>query len=181
MEAKIKSQAVFEESSLKEVVEASWGEDSAAGLRGGIGFTKRALKEERFGLEAGKMCLSSYGLDRSAKTINWMNIFFLISERSRQSRRWICGFHSDVALEAFVWVSFALTAITLEGSEYSAFLPGKCKYTSNMEVAENATACSSFVIFVMLPEYVDVGKLSSIVAYFSFICYTALTQCIRLL
>lgn len=71
MEAKIKSQAVFEE-----VVEASWGEDSAAGLRGGIGFTKRALKEERFGLEAGKTCLSSYGLDRNEKTINWKNIFF---------------------------------------------------------------------------------------------------------
>lgn len=77
MEAKIKSQAVFEESSLKEVVEASWGgKDSAAGLRGGIGFTKRALKEERFGLEAGKTCLSSYGLDRSEKTINWKTIFF---------------------------------------------------------------------------------------------------------
>lgn len=70
--------------------------------------------------------------------------------------QWICGFHSDVAIEAFVWLSFALTAITLEGYECSAFLPGKCKYVSNMELAENAAAFSWIVIFAMLPEYVDV-------------------------
>lgn len=70
--------------------------------------------------------------------------------------RWICGFHSDVVMEAFVLLSFALTAITLESCECSAFLPRKCKYVSNMELAENAAASSRFVMFAMLPEYVDV-------------------------
>lgn len=70
--------------------------------------------------------------------------------------QWICGFHSDVAMEAFVQLSFALTAITLESYECSAFLPGKRKYVSNMELAENTAAFSWIVMFAMLPEYVAV-------------------------
>jgi len=80
MEAKIKSQTAFEESSLKGVVE-----DCPAGLRGVVGFMKRALDEEGVGPEAGRTCLSPCGLDRSEKVINWKNT--LISERSRYTEQ----------------------------------------------------------------------------------------------
>lgn len=43
---------MFEESSPKEVVEPSWGEDCPDGLRSMVVYTKRALKEERVGPEA---------------------------------------------------------------------------------------------------------------------------------
>lgn len=106
------------------------------------------------------MCLSSYGLDQSEKVINWKHTFPLlfssVKEVDKQSMQWICGFHSDVAMEAFVRLSFALTAITLESYECSAFLPGKCKYILNMELAEHAAAFSWIVMFAVLPEYMDV-------------------------
>lgn len=76
VEAKMKSQTVFEESSVKEVVEASWGEDCPGGLRGGVGFTKRALKEERVGPEAGKTYLSSSPFCQDHRRTNWKNTFF---------------------------------------------------------------------------------------------------------
>lgn len=65
-----------------------------------------------------------------------------MKEVDKQSLQWICGFHSDVAMEAFVQLSFALTAMALESCECSALLPGKCKYVSSMELAENAAAFS---------------------------------------
>ncbi|KAI1237829.1 hypothetical protein IHE44_0013916 [Lamprotornis superbus] len=113
VEAKIKSQTAFEESSLKTWWKHAQGNDCPAGLRGWVGFTKRAVKEERVASEETKMYLSSYGLDQ-------------MKEVDKQSMQGICGFHSDVAMEAFVQLSFALTAITLESYECSAFLPGKC-------------------------------------------------------
>lgn len=93
MEAKIKFWAVLEESSLKEVLEASWEEDCPAGLRGLVGFTERACKAERIeriGPESGDLCLFLCYLDRT-KATNWKNpllwIFVSVIERSRQTEQ----------------------------------------------------------------------------------------------
>lgn len=40
-----------------------------------------------------------------------------------------------------------LTAVTVEGCEYSALLPGKCKCTSNIEMAEKCN-CQSVIYYV---------------------------------
>lgn len=89
---------LFERSGVSVLVEAC-----PAGWRGGA-FHRVALKEESIPPEADQKCLSYCGLDRSVEIGRIPFFFFFFKsdkEVDKQSRSWMCGFHSDVTVEAF--------------------------------------------------------------------------------
>lgn len=101
---RLKSQIAFEESSLKEVVEASeeQGGRLPSWVRGGVGFMKKDLKEVGVGPEAGKTCLSSCSRDRSDMMINWKKPLpyvigcFFFNQQKKQTAG--CGFVVSIVM-----------------------------------------------------------------------------------